>query len=208
VTTKEIIDKVYIESVLEEFKELKDQKTLTGKLEERWQDFFKTNGWIFSQFFAYPAVLFKDKAYVGGKTVENINGKIADFLYKNEFSGGVAIIEIKTHKTELMENSAYRGKDVFGISEELGGAINQVLDQRDNLQKEFNALNKEDSFQSFNPECFVVIGNISDLKKEQIKSFELFRGNSRSVNIITFDELYRRINNLLEIFKKNKNNEI
>ena len=36
-----------------------------------------------------------------------------------------------------MEEKAYRGTDVFAASKELTGCISQVINQRDNFQKEF-----------------------------------------------------------------------
>jgi hypothetical protein len=202
ISTKEAIEQIYIESILQDFKKLISQKNNTTKLEERWQKFFKENSWIFSQLFSYPMVLFKDKAYVGGKTVFDSNGKIADFLYKNEFSDNVAIIEIKTHKSNLLDSKPYRGSDVFPVNKELSGAMNQVLDHRDNLQKEFYTLCKDGSFNTFNSKCIVIIGQVSSLKKSQLKSFELFRNNNKDVEVVTFDELQKKISNLLSIFKK------
>lgn len=203
-SAKEVIDIVYIETILQEFESISAQVTDTNTLEERWHSFFKENSWIFSQLFAYPMVLFKDKAYVGGKTVLDSGGKIADFLYKSDFSENVAIIEIKTQRKKLMETRAYRGKDVFPVSRELSGAINQALDQRDNLQKDFYALSRDEDFHTFNSKCLVLIGWISDLSAEQLKSFELFRNNTKDVEIITFDELLAKIKNLISIFKPSK----
>ena len=63
-----------------------------------------------------------------------------DFLIKNSLSDNVSFLEIKTHKTKLVENSSYRGEDVYSISKDLSGSTAQVLNQRDNFQKEFYAL--------------------------------------------------------------------
>ena len=40
------------------------------------------------------------------------------------------------------------------------------------------------------------MGSISDMSKEQIQSFELFRSNSKDVEILAFDELLARFENL------------
>ncbi|MBA2334328.1 MAG: DUF4263 domain-containing protein [Blastocatellia bacterium] len=202
VSAKETIDVVYIETILQEFESLIGQRTDTDTLEEKWHEFFRENSWIFSQLFAFPMVLFEDKAYVGGKTISDAGGKVADFIYKNDFSENVAIIEIKTHKKLLMDSRSYRGKDVFAISKELSGSINQVLDQRDNLQKEFHSLSSGGSrFKSFNSKCFVLIGSISALSSEQLRSFELFRNSNKDVEIVTFDELLQKIKAMISIFK-------
>lgn len=198
---KEKIDQVYIETILEEFETLINLTTDSSNLEEKWHQFFRENSWIFSQLFAFPMVLLKDKAYVGGKSVLDGGGKIADFLYTNEFSKNVAIIEIKTHLTGLMYKRPYRGSDVFSVSTGLSGAINQALDQRDNLQKEFYTLKKGEDFQSFNSKCVVLAGRVADLSEDQLKSFELFRNEVKDVEIVTFDELLLKIEKLIEIFK-------
>lgn len=200
--TKEKIDKYFIEEVIQKFEKLLMQKTDTRKLEEKWHTFFKKYSWIFSQLFSYPVILFEDKAYVGGKGLDNKGGKVVDFLYKNFLSGNISIIELKTHLTELLQGRrAYRGTDVFPVSRELTGAINQVLDQRDNLQKEYYELSKKTDkhFETFNSKCIIVAGQTKIMTTEERKSFELFRSNSRDVDIVTFDELLERLKSLARL---------
>src|SRR3989339_277729 len=199
--TKETIDQIYIEDVLREFERLLGLKRVK---EEVWQDFFKSNSWIFSQLFAYPTVLLKDKAYVGGKTIDNKEGKIVDFLYKNKLTKNSALIEIKTHKSRIMSKKPYRGSDVFHLDKELSGAINQILDQKDTYGKQFNSVHQGGDYETFNPKCVIIIGLISDFDKKQLKSFELFRNSSKDIEIIAFDELYERIKSIVSIFKKDK----
>jgi len=68
VKTKRSIDKKFLEDITKQFEHNLNLKRIS---EEKWQEFFKDNSWIFSQLFAYPAVIFKDKAYVGGKTIQD-----------------------------------------------------------------------------------------------------------------------------------------
>lgn len=173
-------------------------------LEKRWQAFLKENSWIFSYIFAQPVILYRDEAYVGGKNIDNQNGKFNDFLIKNSLSDNVSFLEIKTHKTKLLENTAYRGNDVFSASKDLTGCINQVLNQRDNFQKEFyqQKVKSRGDFETFNSKCVVLIGCISDLNDEQKYSFELLRSNSRDVEIITFDELKSKIESFQTILNR------
>lgn len=198
VKTKERIEQKFIEDVIKEFKKKLKQKTIR---EDKWQDFFKENAWIFSQLFAFPTVLFKDKAFVGGKTIEDKEGKIVDFLYANKLTRNSALIEIKKHTTKLLNKKPYRGKDVFSMDKELSGAINQVLDQKENYSKKFDSLRGDSNIASFNPKCLIIIGKLSSLTKNQIKSFELIRSSLKDIEIITFDELYERIESILSIFK-------
>ena len=104
----------------------------------------------------------------------------------------------------MLEKTAYRGDDVFSAAKDLTGCINQVLNQRDNFQKEFyttKGKTKED-FETFNSKCVVLIGSIKKLSEKQRYSFELFRSNSRDVEIMTFDELQTKIESLQTLMKK------
>lgn len=204
--TKEIVDTKYLQQILKQFKELIKLKTDSENLEKQWQKFLKENNWIFSTIFAQPVILYKDEAYVGGKNIDNKNGKFNDFLIKNSLSDNVSFLEIKTHKTKLVENKPYRGEDVFSATKDLTGCIAQVLNQRDNFQKEFyqTRVKSKGSFETFNSKCVVLIGNLKDLDENQKYSFELFRSNSRDVEIITFDELQTKIESLQKIMKRKK----
>lgn len=196
--TKEIVDVKYIQETLKTFKALMDLKTDGDNLEKQWQEFLKDNSWIFSSIFAQPVILFKREAYVGGKTIDNHNGKFNDFLIKNSLSDNVSFLEIKTHKTKLLDKNSYRGEDVYSATKELTGSIVQVLNQRDNFQKEFYAIKgkSKGNFETFNSKCVVLIDSTDDLDENQRYSFELFRSNSRDVEILTFNELQSKIESL------------
>ncbi|MBK9983877.1 MAG: DUF4263 domain-containing protein [Saprospiraceae bacterium] len=64
------------------------------------------------------------------------------------------------------------------MSSDLSGGITQVLNQRDNFQKQFaiHKMNSDDKkFESFNSKCVVLMGSIADLNSKEISSFELFK---------------------------------
>lgn len=205
--TEEKINFIKLNSIRKNFEKIVAQKTDTNKLEERCQDFFKENKWIFSSILSAPVALYQDKAYVGGKTIENKEGKVADFLYRNSLTQNVYIIEIKTPLKKLIDSkAAYRKPNVFSLGRELTGGLVQILDQKDSLQKEFYSLGKgsKDEFNSFNPKALLVIGRLSDLTDKQIPTFELFRNNMKDVEIITYDELLARTNLILGQFVEEK----
>lgn len=203
---RERIEKFYIEAVIEEYEKLLKLKTASESMEEKWQVFFKKYNWIFSQLFSSAVLFFEDKAYVGGKSIENKDGKVADFVYKNSLTDNVAIVEIKTHNTTILKKLPYRGKDVFPIDKELSGALNQVLDQRDNLQKECYELSRKagKEFEVYNSKCLVVIGSLKGKNKEFKKAFELHRSNSKDVDIVTFDEILLKLKGLKRIITGKK----
>ncbi|MFB0499465.1 hypothetical protein ABID99_005702 [Mucilaginibacter sp. OAE612] len=202
--TKEIVDSKYIQKTIKKCEELIALKTDSESLEKQWQGFLHENSWIFSSLFAQPVVLHQREAYVGGKTIENKDGKFNDFLLKSSLSTNVSFVEIKTHKTKLVENSAYRGTDVFSVTKDLSGCVAQVLNQRDNFQKEYYTLKSKSKgekavFETLNSKCMVLIGSLGDLSDDQKSSFELFRTNSRDVEILTFDELLTKIKTLQQV---------
>lgn len=193
------------------------QKTKTKSLEKRFQLFFKNNSWIFSHIFSFPVVLYGDEVYVGGKNVHNKDGKLADFIFKNKLSKNAFIVEIKTHKTGLLKKRAYRGTNVFELEGDFTGAINQILNQKDNLTKSYSQLlleecssgKIEEFYEVFNPKAILIIGSIVELTKKQRNNFELFRNSIKDVDIITFDEVFEKIDFFISLLRKpdhSKNN--
>lgn len=191
IKTKEKLDIVYLEDVIDKFKKL----LLVAKdNEEQWQNFFEKYSWILTHLFPYQVILKKGKAYVGGKTIENAEGRIVDFLFENNLNDNFALIEIKTHIKELIKSTPYRKPDVYSCSEELSGGINQCLDQKDTFLKEFGKENP-----SYDPKSILVVGQKSQLNKHQSKCFELLRSNQKNVDIVTFDELLVKLEGLHKV---------
>lgn len=193
IKTKDKINIAFLEDIVESFEKL---LKVDIDNEKRWQDFFAKHSWIFSHLFPYDVILRQKEAYVGGKTFENKDGKVVDFLFANGFKDNYALIEIKTHKKELLGKKAYRGTDVFTMSDDLSGGINQCLDQKDKFTKEFGKTEN-----TFDPKCILVIGQKQDLTEPQKACFELLRGNQKNVDIITFDELLTKLKGLLTVIK-------
>lgn len=175
---------------------------LDNNSEEFWQTtVFKENQWVLAQIFACPCTIFSDKAYVGGKGVDNSGGNLCDFIYQNRLSQNVALIEIKTPCTEIIGNS-YRG--TYSFSHELSGAVNQVLNYRDNLTKSYYTLCHQSAsqFEVLSPKCVVIIGKLASMNSTQIAAFESFRNSLSGVQILTFDELYQRVIDLIAILSE------
>ena len=175
---------------------------LDNNSEEFWQTtVFKENQWVLAQIFACPCTIFSDKAYVGGKGVDNSGGNLCDFIYQNRLSQNVALIEIKTPCTEIIGNS-YRG--TYSFSHELSGAVNQVLNYRDNLTKSYYTICHQSAsqFEVLSPKCVVIIGKLASMNSTQIAAFESFRNSLSGVQILTFDELYQRVIDLIAILSE------
>lgn len=176
------------------------QANLGNDNEEFWQQTFSENQWIISQLFAYPCTIFNDKAYMGGKGIDNRGGNLCDFIYRNSLTHNVVLVEIKTPCTDIV-GSSYRG--TYSFSSEMSGAINQVLNYRDKLTKEFYAIchNSVSSLEVFSPKCFVLIGKLNGLNPNQIAAIENYRNTISNVIIITYDEMVKRIKDLLDVFE-------
>ena len=175
------------------------EDNLENENEEFWQQIFASNQWILSQIFASPCTIFEEKAYVGGKKISNTGGSICDFIYKNRLTDNITLVEIKTPCTKLF-GSIYRG--TYSFSADMSGSINQVLNYKDTLTKEYyqNVHGSDETFQVFNPKCLVVIGKVTDFKDKQIAAFENYRNSLSNISIVTFDELLQRIKDILSIF--------
>jgi hypothetical protein len=204
VSTKEKVESIYFEAVIEEFDKLLKQSSESETLEKKWHEFFKKYPWIFTYLFATSVSYFDDQYYVGGQKGSGSGAQYADFIYKNQLTENNAIIEIKTHATKLLNKSPYRkGTNVYAPSFPLAGSINQVLSQKDTLLKEFNSIVGTD-FKSYEPKCVVVIGTLKSLSPEEKRSFEMFRNNLKGVEVVSFDELRQKVNIINKLFEKQK----
>ena len=57
------------------------------------------------------------------------------------------------------------------------------------------------------PKCVVIIGKMSGMNSGQIAAFENFRNSLNNILVITFDELYQRIIDLITILSENAEQE-
>lgn len=174
----------------------------TNSDEEFWQRVFNENSYVLSQLFSVPVVFIQDKAYVGGMKIDRQDAKFVDYLYTNQSSNDALLIEIKTPDKKLI-GGRYR-KGVHNPSSELSGSVVQVLDYKRELSNNIKSITKDTSHivDVFNPKCVVIIGNYekeldTDLKR---KSFEMFRTNLKDVEIVTFDELFKKAETLATLF--------
>jgi hypothetical protein len=171
--------------------------------EEFWQQTLSQNSFVFAQLFAFPVIIIEDKAYLGGKGISNRGGNIVDFLCANNLTRDTALIEIKTPQTKLL-GSQYRG-DVYNISSELSGSVIQVANYQRSLLQNYIILanHAEESFEAFNPKSIIIIGNIQNelIEERKKKSFELFRAGLNDVQIVTYDELFGKVEFLIALLQ-------
>lgn len=189
------------------------EANLFNASEQYWQsEVFEKYQWIIAQLFATPCTIFESKAYIGGKTITNQGGNLPDFLYQNKITRNLSIIEIKTPVTKIL-GRRYRN-NCYSLSDELSGAVNQVLSYRQSLLRNFTQLyySTPEDFEAFHPQCIVIIGNMEQLLNPDrrmdnaaLATFETFRRNLSGVIIVTYDELLQRIKDLLLILDGSAN---
>lgn len=164
--------------------------------EQYWQRLLERQTAVLSQLFAYPIVIIKAQAYLGGKAVDNTGGKLADFLGKIASTGGLLIVEIKTPGTPLL-GKLYRG--VRPMSSDVSGAIAQCLHYRQALIQEYRTLTRNETspISLGEPRCVVIAGDAARelTSEDERNSFELLRESLRGVTVVTFDELFMRARN-------------
>jgi len=180
----------------------------TNNDEEFWQITISSFSWIISQLFSTPVIIYEEKAYCGGKFVDNKGGNLVDFLYKSNLTSSVALIEIKTPCTALVGN-AYR--QTFSMSDELSGAVGQILNYKHSIQKHYIGLIAENKnsepFEVINPKSLLIVGCLTqqfENAKDKLDAFELYRQNLKDVTIVTYDELIEKVKILKYLLEQGK----
>lgn len=187
------IELVTLEALINRYEEMLGENPVEG----RWQDFFNENPFILNMAFGYPVIKVRDQASVGGRKLSGDGEKITDFLVKNSLTNNTAIFEIKTPQTPVLNKTPFRD-GVYTPSADLSGSINQALDQKYQFQKQIAQIKDNTrlyDIESYAVHCCLVIGKTPD-GDDRKKSFELFRRNSKDVEIVTFDELLEKLKQL------------
>ena len=200
------------------FKSYQEQLGANKKPEDVWQDFFEKNTWIFgyglNYFFNSPLDDHKLEQIVKGYDFSG-SGKRVDALLKTHgLISALSFGEIKTHRTHLLKqvSSPYR-KESWQISDELSGGIAQVqrsvqvslsnIHSKTIIKDEIGNPTGEQLF-LYQPKSFLIVGSLSEfqsahgINEEKYSSFELFRRNIASPEIVTFDELFQRAKFIVE----------
>lgn len=190
------------------FDEVKKQKSYSS--EQLWQKFFEKNQWIFGYGLGYIFLTGLDdkklEQVVQGYDIST-HGKRVDALMKTRgLISNLCFVEIKTHVTKLLDDSAYR-VGCYSPSKELAGAVAQVQGTVaaavENLSSKINITDNSgnptgEEIYNYQPKSFLVIGSLCEFDTsngvniEKLRSFELFRKNIVCPEIITFDELFER----------------
>ena len=203
ITDKDIVTFGYRKNQLKVFKDnLENDLSETG-----WQKFFHNNQWIFGYGLDYRFMTTFDREMSVGDSGAQDQGKPkTDFL--NEYSDFTVLVELKLPKTPLFKNTA-GSAGTWKLSDELLSAYSQSLEQKAEWQIKGDNPSKtktKDGSRTLtkrtrDPKIILVIGSkqkeifeIENEAEKELKSdtFELFRRDSRNIEIMTYDELYER----------------
>lgn len=184
--------------------------------EQLWQTFFERNPWIFGYglFYVFTSNLEDRKLeqMVAGSSIGGAVKRVDALLKTRGRISALCFAEIKTHKTDLLEQSQRR-PDVWAASRDLMLAIAQVqktVDRAEHtLGRRLDSTNRDGSPSGesaflVRPRSIVVVGNLAEFKTEhginesKYGSFELFRRQLVAPEVLTFDELYERARFIVE----------
>src|SRR3954462_11778197 len=89
---------------------LKGQKVFTSVLSGKSaMMLFHDNPFVLRLAFGYPVIQMGEQVSVGGGKFTGTGGKVSDYAVKAAATGNLALIEIKTGETPLLEKTEYRG---------------------------------------------------------------------------------------------------
>lgn len=188
---------------------LKSEARRSGP-EDVWQDFFEQHKWVFgtgvtTQFLHSWDPVRLEQTIVGASMLSA--GTRPDAVLRTAGAiSALALVEIKTHRTALLEDTPYRS-DVWAPSRELVRAVAQCQQAVQAVERQFDKRIERidgkghgtDEWTAVcRPRCILVPGtllefqNESNVHWERFESFERFRRSLRDVDVVTFDELYER----------------
>lgn len=87
------------------------------------------------------------------------------------------------------------------------GGVNQLLAQRQSLYNEYTTLRnnvleqQHEDFKAINIQSILLVGKMQGLTQMEIKCLVSYRNELKSVEIITFDELLIKVENLIQLLK-------
>lgn len=187
---------------LEEF-----EKQVGGEWSEgQWQDFFEREQWVFGYGLDYRIMRqFSREATVGSGGADNQNKPVADFLMT--FTEYTVLVEIKRPSTLIFRRTKGGRAGTWEFTSDFTSAVSQILEQKaewtsfaETGEHYDKATGRRLTARTRNAKCILVIGSRAEFdgseseREANLKrdTFELFRRECRTIDIVTFDELLER----------------
>src|SRR5699024_7683335 len=138
-----------------------------------------------------------------GKNIRNDNTKITDYISQNNLINNFALIGIKNPNFKLLHKE-YNSEDC-SISTESTEQIIQILEHKEQVLNHHAQLkaNNIDECYAFKPQCSLIVCNLESRDDYERKSFELYRREMNNVIIITYDELFKKVEALHDLLMYN-----
>jgi hypothetical protein len=172
--------------------------------EPSWGKFFELNRWIFGLGLRYQFLhQLQEQAHYGGGDFRGKGEQKGDYLHYTEGEAKfVVLVEIKRPDSPIFQTEAagrqYRN-GVPGFHPEFANAISQVqVNARtwevEGSQSEASRdILQRDNICTVHPRSLLIYGNTDQLdSREKCIAFELFRGQLKQTEIVTYDELHCR----------------
>ncbi len=218
ITKEDVVAVGYRKRQLQVFQQLLEDPSYFENVKARkecsteavWQKFFEKNPWIFGYGLSYIQLASLDEKkleqVVHGHRVSEHGKRIDALLRTRGVISSLCFVEIKTHTTQLLQHQPYR-PGCWAPSSELAGGVSQIqgtvalatesIRSKLLVTDDLGNPTGEEAF-NYSPKTFLVAGALGEfvgehgVNQEQFRSFELFRRNTVSPEIITFDELFER----------------
>ncbi len=174
--------------------------------ESQWQDYFEREQWVFGYGLDYRVMRqFSREATVGGGGSDNKNKPVIDFLMT--FTDYTVLVEIKKPDTPIFRTSRGGRAGTWEFSSDFVSAVSQILEQKAEwlsyaqTGEHYNKSGTEAlAARTRNAKCILVIGSRDEFSRAgnpraanvMRDTFELFRRENRSIDIVTFDEMLER----------------
>jgi hypothetical protein len=174
--------------------------------ESQWQDFFEREQWVFGYGLDYRIMRqFSREAVVGRGGIDNQNKPVTDFLMT--YTEYTVLVEIKRPGTAIFKHARGGRAGTWEFTTDFTGAVSQILEQKaewssfaETGEHYDKATGRRLTARTRNARCILVIGSRAEFegavneREANLKrdTFELFRRECRSIDIITFDELLER----------------
>lgn len=224
ITSKDIVNTSFRKNELRIFKMLIDdgdywkiyasKNGITDKSEEKvWQAFFEKNEWIFGYGLDYRfQTILQRESHVSDVELDGSNTVIADYLLGDKKF--TTFVEVKKPSTPLFGAVKNRSNS-WRLSNDVVHSVSQILEQKASglikLDKQqYNSSGNPISQKAYDSRVILVMGHWKQLEESsdelefeiKKKTFELFRNDSRNIEILTYDELYDRARYIVEGEKK------
>lgn len=220
ITSKDMVNTSYRKKELGIFKKLLDRsdfwKTyasenviLDTKEEKAWQFFFEKNEWIFGYGLDYRfQTILQRESHISDSELDGSNTVIADYLLGDKKF--TTFVEIKKPSTPLFGAVKERSNS-WRLSNDVVYSVSQILEQKASglikLDKQQYDSSGDPIIQkAYDSKVILIMGHWRQLEESnnkleteiKKKTFELFRNDSRNIEILTYDELYDRARFIVE----------